>query len=157
MADATPFRTATLSCPRCPTALSRGELGFCERCHGVWIPEPALRDRVSRMQDRPIPVLDWELESRNPLPCVACREPMQTLALFDVPIDRCVAHGLWFDRDELSTVLLHSRQPAVVAAAGAVAAAETTESSSSVSSSIGDGLDVVGGILELLGMIFSVF
>lgn len=157
MADATPFRTSTLSCPRCPTALSRGELGFCERCHGVWIPEPALRDRVSRMQDRPIPVLDWELESRNPLPCVACREPMQTLALFDVPIDRCAAHGLWFDRDELSTVLLQSRQPAVVAATAAGVTAVEPTSTSSVTATIGDGLDVVGGIFELLGEIFSLF
>jgi len=29
--------------------------------------------------------------------------------IFDVPIDRCVAHGMWFDKTELDEVIKRSR------------------------------------------------
>lgn len=146
MVDATPFRTPTLSCPRCPSTLTPGELGFCGRCDGVWIPEAALRDRVSKMQERPAPQLRWASESRLPLPCIACRSPMETLRLFDVPIDRCKAHGVWFDRDELQTVLLESRKHAPPP--------PSTKSESTLGT-VGDGIDLFGGVIEIIGGLFD--
>lgn len=81
------------------------------------MPEDVLHDRIAVMQQAP-PRLHWVRVPRVQLPCAQCAEPMETLALFEVPIDRCLAHGLWFDADELSTVLLRSqdlRAPAAVA------------------------------------------
>lgn len=49
---------------------------------------------------------------REKLACPTCREGMQTRALFDVPIDVCDKHGIWFDARELALVLLRSaRKP----------------------------------------------
>lgn len=114
MDAASPFRTSSLRCPRCRTALAHGELGFCNGCLGVWVPEAALYERVAYMQQvtsHDQLRLPWGSELRRALPCVACRAPMQTLALFAVPIDRCGdAHGIWFDRDELGSVLLASQR-----------------------------------------------
>ena len=61
------------------------------------------------MQQQIPPLLSWFLVDREALPCVACGEAMQTLALFDVPIDRCRGHGIWFDAEELAAVLLRSK------------------------------------------------
>ena len=56
------------------------------------------------------PELRWSVATRAALPCVACATPMQTLALFDVPVDRCPGHGIWFDVDEMAIVLLRSQR-----------------------------------------------
>ena len=111
-----PYRSAPLPCPRCRSIhLDSGVLGHCPRCHGTWVPEDVLHDRIAVMQQAPAR-LHWYRVPRTQLPCARCAEPMETLALFDVPIDRCLAHGLWFDADELSTVLLRSQDLRAAAA-----------------------------------------
>ncbi|MGN6105976.1 MAG: zf-TFIIB domain-containing protein [Kofleriaceae bacterium] len=80
-----------------------------------------LQDRVGRMQvpqeAQEARSLAWRESPRAALPCASCAEPMQALLLFDVPVDRCTVHGVWFDRDELSMVLLRASRhdPATVA------------------------------------------
>ncbi|MEJ7599074.1 MAG: zf-TFIIB domain-containing protein [Kofleriaceae bacterium] len=116
-----PYRSPSLPCPRCKTELlDSGLLGHCARCRGAWVPEDVLHDRIAVMQQAP-PRLHWYRVPRAPLPCARCAEPMETLALFDVPIDRCLDHGLWFDADELSSVLFRSQEagaPAVPSGPG---------------------------------------
>lgn len=41
--------------------------------------------------------------------CPACDEQMDEPLIYDVPIDRCAAHGMWFDKAELDKVLTRSR------------------------------------------------
>jgi Zn-finger nucleic acid-binding protein len=101
-----PFRTATIDCPRCRTvALTSGELRHCTKCKGSWIPTETLAEHVSTMQANVNPKLIWKHEAREALPCAVCRRMMETALLFDVPVDRCEAHGVWFDKDELSESL----------------------------------------------------
>lgn len=69
-----------------------------------------MHERVGKMQERVPPELRWSIAMRDPLPCVACAAPMETLALFEVPVDRCRGHGIWFDVDEMAVVLLRSQQ-----------------------------------------------
>lgn len=102
-----PFRTPPpLRCPVCPTEkLSAGALHHCTLCEGIWIDESTLSERVAGMRsDRPRHI-EWEPMTSSERPCAACSEPMDALALYGVPVDRCVNHGVWFDRDELATVL----------------------------------------------------
>lgn len=161
MDASSPFRTAPLRCPRCPTGqLGEGALRFCGGCRGAWVPDDALHERVSHMQ-ADLPQLAWRTTpSRPSLPCPECRAKMTAHELFGVPVDRCRAHGVWFDGGELAEVLHRSAafRPAtgVAAAAGAVVPVDTaTASTSNVGSDLGV-LDVVGGVLEILGDIFSI-
>lgn len=99
------------------------------------------------------PKLVWEISNaRLGLPCATCGHQMEPLRLFDVPVDRCHSHGVWFDKDELATVLQRSGvhvepkpepPPSGDAGGGAMLA-------------VGE---VVGGVvevtLEVLGGIFS--
>ncbi len=165
MADtaAAPYRTPSLQCPRCKvTALGTGTLRSCGACHGAWVPEETLVAHVSSMQSAP-PRLHWSVAIRPALPCARCQQPMETLWLFHVAVDRCRSHGVWFDEHELAEVLRRAH------------AAERTEQTG-----VADGIELVGvgldaadvgvvvveaglesagvleGILDVLGGIFSV-
>src|SRR5688500_14717523 len=107
--DMDPFRLATLACPRCRAELSHGELRHCTACKGSWVPEEVLHAHLSTMTADIAPRVAWEIvHERAGLPCAQCRAPMETLRLFGVVVDRCHAHGVWFDKDELAEVLHRS-------------------------------------------------
>ncbi|MBA3463302.1 MAG: zf-TFIIB domain-containing protein [Deltaproteobacteria bacterium] len=59
-------------------------------------------------QNPPEPLqLPFQTDARQPLPCPTCTK-MRTLLLYNVAIDSCTKHGVWFDAQELATVLLRS-------------------------------------------------
>lgn len=107
-----------MDCPVCNTAMvvleyDDVELDYCVQCAGIWLDtgelELLLGDRA---------LIAGFLEAGNPAPkgeatrrCPTCRGKMDKRATggpFPVLYDRCpVAHGLWFDRGELATVLQH--------------------------------------------------
>ena len=62
---------------------------------------------------------------------------MSSCTLLDVTVDHCDAHGVWFDRDELATVLYASAPEKREKEVGALGAA-------------GGVLDGVGTLLEIL-------
>ncbi|MBA3818958.1 MAG: hypothetical protein H0X17_08715 [Deltaproteobacteria bacterium] len=172
----TPFRTASLRCPRCRlTELRPGTLRTCTTCKGSWIPEETLAEHVASMQKAP-PHLPWSIATRAALPCVVCATPMDTLMLFEVAVDRCRAHGVWFDEHELAEVLLRSaevRQEPVLENGSAITAIDVAELGvevadvaigaalhSSVEATIETAVEVgssgiIEGILDVLGGIFS--
>lgn len=41
--------------------------------------------------------------------CPVCDEKMDEPLVFDVPIDRCEEHGMWFDKAELDRVIQRSQ------------------------------------------------
>ena len=43
------------------------------------------------------------------LPCPICRAAMRAWSAREVVIDRCDAHGVWFDRAELDALVAHAR------------------------------------------------
>jgi Zn-finger nucleic acid-binding protein len=104
-----PYRNPSFQCPRCRLVLAGEAIAHCARCNGSWVAEDVLKDRISQMQHQVPPLVSWFLVEREALPCVACGQAMQTLALFDVPVDRCRGHGVWFDAEELAAVLLRSK------------------------------------------------
>lgn len=91
---------------RCP-ACTDGELdrdGNCRACRGLWLDEELVRERLARS-----PVFTGGRYSERH--CPACDEKMDEPLIFDVPIDRCEAHGMWFDKAELDVVIERSRIP----------------------------------------------
>lgn len=96
-----------LVCPRtkCNKAtLREGRLPQCPECRGVWIPESALHERIATRQQTP-PRLEWRREARAVVACPVCAAAMETLCLYDIPVDRCRGHGIWLDGGELDHVL----------------------------------------------------
>ena len=44
-------------------------------------------------------------DGHGPRPCPRCHQAMERLEILVVPVDRCAAHGWWFDIHELETAL----------------------------------------------------
>jgi len=107
------------SCPVCTTPLRgfRARL-VCDTCEGMLAP---LADLSSAIEDITgvAPSFDYEDVKPGKRACPQCAGTMDTLKLRvhlgdDVAepkptLDRCAAHGLWFDTDELAAVFEKAR------------------------------------------------
>jgi len=101
-----------LSCPGCgkATLVQAGFTERCPACDGAWVHEDAL---VGMLQERTstLVVLPWQPRPGDQArSCAVCQQPMQTVNLGTVALDRCAAHGVWFDAHELKTLLHESKQ-----------------------------------------------
>lgn len=105
------YRDEYEHCPRCGTNLTDAVVGFaCATCRGIWIAPASVQEMATNMQTPPSPIdLPFMEESRGErLRCPSCGEQMQTRALYQVPIDICDKHGIWFDANELASVLMRT-------------------------------------------------
>jgi len=60
----------------------------------------------------PVPLPLVVDKRRELLPCPTCRDSMLARLLFEIPIDVCTKHGIWFDANELGAVLFRAaRRP----------------------------------------------
>lgn len=101
-------RPPMLECPRCGEVLADVTTGvsMCARCGGIWLAQRAV---TAAFQDPTWPhgVGMWW---RRDLPCPQCAfegspNAMSTVTVGDLLLDRCVDHGLWLDRGELSRLV----------------------------------------------------
>jgi Zn-finger nucleic acid-binding protein len=106
------YRDQKLPCPRC----TGRELSFladrygCDACHGVFVENAALEALVADMTSKP-----WQMPAPVGTPggraCPICASALGVETLEGASIDRCEAHGVWFDPDELESVLQHAASP----------------------------------------------
>jgi len=90
-----------MRCPACSDAqLDRH--GNCHTCGGIWLPSELVRERLASS-----PAFTGGGYSERH--CPMCDETMDEPLVFDIPIDRCAAHGMWFDKKELEQVIARSR------------------------------------------------
>jgi Zn-finger nucleic acid-binding protein len=82
-----------------------GKDGGCRVCRGVWLDEERVHEKASRE-------LEFTGGGYSERHCPMCDEKMDEPLVYDVPVDRCAAHGLWFDRAELDKVIERSRSEA---------------------------------------------
>jgi Zn-finger nucleic acid-binding protein len=163
-----PYRIRSLVCPRCPGCeLGTDLLARCRRCDGVWVPDEELHDRVAKMHAPALAhapaLLRWHPDLRSTLPCVVCAAPMETFSLYAVPVDRCRAHGVWFDVNELAAVLLRSREPVPPTSGDGTRAwgddacdvSAVIEAVVYTPAVIETSVDVLEGVLDVLGAIFG--
>jgi hypothetical protein len=74
----------------------------------LWLDEPTLLEMLQTMvPGRPIGRLSQALVERDgaTLPCPSCNKSMRAVTFCGLPIDRCDAHGIWFDARELELAL----------------------------------------------------
>jgi Zn-finger nucleic acid-binding protein len=94
-----------MKCPVDQTLLEEaGRTMKCTTCEGAWVREDALvailEQRASTLVELP-----WVEREDAHRPCAECASPMQTVNLGSVALDRCAQHGVWFDANELATLL----------------------------------------------------
>jgi Zn-finger nucleic acid-binding protein len=108
--------------PKCPRGCDRA-LGpadavmtktrlVCQQCHGTLVTEDALAELVASMKPaadgdvKALPFAPLAIATDDPpITCPRCATTMERLALVGIAVDRCVAHGVWFDGAELGLVL----------------------------------------------------
>jgi hypothetical protein len=103
------YRDRRLGCPSCKEAPLdyRGERWACDTCRGSFVENAALTAMVADMTSAPweLPVVAGQPGDRG---CPMCGAAMVVEVLEAVTIDRCTAHGVWFDDRELEDALHHA-------------------------------------------------
>jgi Zn-finger nucleic acid-binding protein len=99
------YADRTLACPACGTELAfQGDRWSCTQCAGTFMQNDALEGLVLDITGDA-----WRVPTPTGSPgeraCPVCSEKMIAEDLERVPIDRCAAHGLWFDARELAILL----------------------------------------------------
>ena len=114
-----PLRDAFPTCPRCRAALDpRGDRHVCTGCDGALVTEPVVSQLIADMIGDQVSALGWAGKVAEPQPlaflarssaqtlvCPCCDATMETLDLYGIAVDRCAAHGVWFDKQELADTL----------------------------------------------------
>ena len=74
-------------------------------CGGAWIPEAKLVEMAEHMKGSLV-TLSWQPRAGGDHRiCPYCAQEMLAVSLVGVELDRCAAHGVWFDSAELERVL----------------------------------------------------
>jgi Zn-finger nucleic acid-binding protein len=100
-----PDRDAFAMCPDCDIALQTyGARLACDRCGGVLVGEAELRALLRELDPRRD--IAWPASApATSRRCPCCAAMMTGVRMEGVPVEHCVAHGVWFDRGELAKVL----------------------------------------------------
>jgi Zn-finger nucleic acid-binding protein len=140
------------TCPRCrKVALDDLPLvRHCPRCKGSWISEDTLHQRAAAARDVDARRLTWRQEARAALMCAICASPMEALVILGTPVDRCAAHGVWFDANELAHVLLAHAAARNPGESHSDIAADVAETGLDVASETVDVVEVGGGVFEVV-------
>jgi hypothetical protein len=86
---------------------ARGTRVVCARCGGGLVTNAELESMMNELSpddERPLEqrLLPGSAKARG---CPRCKIPMTPFTMYEVTIDRCAEHGVWFDGEELARVL----------------------------------------------------
>lgn len=113
MAD--PYRDPERPCPACDQPLrAYHQRLVCDACNGIMVSVEDLSGAIEDLTSV-TPTFAWDHEKPSSRKCPQCRAPMVgcrvvleiegEVAHPRPELDRCAAHGVWFDREELAKVL----------------------------------------------------
>jgi Zn-finger nucleic acid-binding protein len=98
-------------CPVCKSSEldPAGYTWRCARCDGAWVEAdvlvPLLEERVAALVE-----LEWKPGHEDHVRvCPVCTAAMATVELGTVALDRCPAHGVWFDARKLAALLKQAK------------------------------------------------
>jgi Zn-finger nucleic acid-binding protein len=89
-----------MNCIDCDKAMTKNRC----TCGGTWLSEAKLVEMAQDIKGSMV-ALPWEKRDGKSRACPECKTEMLTVRLGSVDLDRCTAHGIWFDADELQRVL----------------------------------------------------
>ncbi len=134
-------------------------------CGGAWATDVAITQLAAAKGA--MSALQWRDREGDHRPCPACAAPMRNVWLDDVELDRCDAHGVWFDVGELEDAISEleaHRRPASLGGAGWGTPQPSTPMPSfsppayldtPASSGADIAIPVLGFLADLLGAIIS--
>jgi Zn-finger nucleic acid-binding protein len=126
------------ACPIC-AGLSLERFGDgawrCPSCTGAFVTDKALREKLQAVSRAPVIAGGAGTHDGPVRACPQCAAPMGRAYISQVRIDRCDAHGTWFDAEELAYVLAR--------AAGGETAARNDEDRARTRSGFGELLDSI--------------
>jgi Zn-finger nucleic acid-binding protein len=95
------------TCPDCDVALDPyGTRLTCARCHGTLVSEAELVELLRTFDaDHPRAIRWPVVERRSDRRCPRCPAMMDGMRMEGIVVERCPAHGVWFDHGELARVL----------------------------------------------------
>jgi Zn-finger nucleic acid-binding protein len=100
------YRDQCLACPACTTTELKfyGDRYACAQCAGTFVQNAAFEAMAMDVSNEvfQLPPPAGTAGSRA---CPVCNEAMVVEDFDRVPIDRCAAHGIWFDANELAIAL----------------------------------------------------
>lgn len=110
-----PYRSASGACPACNSALREFHTRLvCDACEGIMMSLADLSHGIFDMTSLE-PALSFDKEADGKRQCPRCDQAMKRCEVRieleghiekpHVELDRCDAHGLWFDKEELGRVL----------------------------------------------------
>jgi Zn-finger nucleic acid-binding protein len=115
------MRDQFATCPRCQIALDPApERSICTQCQGVMLSEATVSQLIADMIGDQVSQFGWQGKIAEPQPlvleprasassealtCPHCATAMEPRDLYGIAVDRCPAHGIWFDRQELADAL----------------------------------------------------
>ena len=94
-------------CPRCTTtSMHRSHTHgvwvlACGTCHGLWLD----RDSCGSLS---LAITREHAHAEAHVfdaPCPICRQAMERITVRDIALERCEAHGVWFDHQELDHIV----------------------------------------------------
>lgn len=97
---------SAMNCPTCQVALAQAGRTFkCGTCDGAWVRAevlvPMLEQTTATLVELP-----WQANTEDhDRACPECGTAMPTVKLGSVALDRCEAHGVWFDKKELVALI----------------------------------------------------
>jgi Zn-finger nucleic acid-binding protein len=85
------------------------EIDRCLRCSGTWLDAGEI-DQLARLEGAPdrlsAAVATADVGKKGERRCVRCSAKMRVVTIEKIEIDRCPrGHGLWFDRNELESLI----------------------------------------------------
>jgi Zn-finger nucleic acid-binding protein len=101
-------RDEFMICPSCGAGMeARGTRVVCAKCGGGLITSAELESMLNELSlddERPLEqrLLPGTATRRG---CPKCKTEMTPFTMYEVTIDRCAEHGVWFDGEELARVL----------------------------------------------------
>lgn len=110
-----PYRDRELSCPACQQVLRAYQNRLvCDACNGIMVSTDDLAGAIEDLTSV-VPQFAWDHEKPSKRACPQCSSAMTVCHIvLDIEgqilhpkpeLDRCEAHGVWFDGEELAKVL----------------------------------------------------
>lgn len=93
-----------MNCVSCGKSMARS--GKTERCTcgGAWVPESALLQMAEQMAGSFV-TIPWQPRKGSVRSCPQCGQGMIPVSVERIALDRCTSHGVWFDPQELQSLL----------------------------------------------------
>lgn len=148
-------------CPRCTTTSMHRSHAHgvwvlaCSTCHGLWLDRDACSSLSLALTREHAHAEAHVFDA----PCPMCRQAMERITVREIALERCEAHGVWFDHQELDHIVHAHAQTAAsprptASRRGGMDTTDVVIASAEVGVEVVSNADVLG---DVVGAVFDFF